>query len=96
MQFDDWDLITEGSQDIEGTFHMCAPLQVSSLPTSSRTSSTDILPAAPKSRPLQRPDNPGRPRIRAPLQLNSQRNSLDSGMDVFTCHVCGCFTITTC
>ena len=52
MQFDDWDLITEGSQDIEGTFHMCAPLQVSSLPTSSRTSSTDILPAAPKSRPL--------------------------------------------
>ena len=61
---------------------MCAPLQVSSLPTSSRTSSADILPAAPKSRPLQRPDIPGRPRIRATLQLNSQCNSLDSGMDV--------------
>ena len=82
MKFDDWDLIPEGSQDTDGTLHMCAPLQVSSLPTSSRTSSTDILPAAPKSRPLQRPDTSCRPRIRATLQLNSPCNSLDSGMDV--------------
>ena len=73
MKFDDWDLITEGSQDMDGTFHTCAPFQVSSLATSSRTPSSDLLPAAPKSRPLQRPDSQVRPRIRAPIQLNSQR-----------------------
>ena len=67
---------------MDGTFHTCAPFQVSSLATSSRTPSSDLLPAAPKSRPLQRPDIQVRPRIRAPIQLNSQRNSLASGIDV--------------
>ena len=67
---------------MDGTFHTCAPLQVSSLATSSRTTSSDLLPAAPKSRPVQRPDSQVRPRIRAPIQLNSQRNSLATLVDV--------------
>ena len=67
---------------MDGTFHTCAPFQVSSLATSSRTPSSDLLPAAPKSRPLQRPDSQVRPRIRAPIQLNSQRNSLATLVDV--------------
>ena len=82
MQFDDWDLITEGSQVMDRTCHICAPFQVSSLATSSRTPSGDLLPAASKSRPLQRPDIQVRPRIGVPTQLNSQRNSLASGIDV--------------
>ena len=59
--------------------HTHAPFQVSSLTTSSTATPCDILTAAPKSRPLQRPDSHVRPRVRAPSQLKSQGNLAERG-----------------
>ena len=79
MLFDDWDLITDEGHDMDVTDHTRAPFQVSSLTAPSKPTSGDLLPAAPKSRPLPRPDIHVQPRFRAPMQLNSQRNFKECG-----------------
>ena len=71
MDFEDWDLITDDSQEYNQTNHTRAPIQVSSLSTTS-TTTIGTLMAAPKSQPLQRPEQRHRPRIKAPLQVKPE------------------------
>ena len=80
MRFDDWDLITEGEESSDVAPHARAPFQVSSLSTSSTARSGSILTAAPKSQPLQRPESQNRPRIRAPVPMNSRHLPASNGV----------------